>query len=80
MKILALILSILLISCAGIEYNGQTKIFKYWRIGDQKIEGLKVQVEKDKTIVTLNNQKAANDQINEILKIVRELVHKYPSF
>ena len=71
-------LVLFLFGCASIEYDAKTETFKYWRFGDQRIEGLKVAKDGERLKVGLDEQVARNEEIAEILKIVRELLQRIP--
>ena len=72
MKISILLFCILLIGCASIEYNAETKVLKYWRVGNQELQGLTIS--KGDIQVSLANQKADNEALDEILRITRKLL------
>jgi hypothetical protein len=62
----------LFISCASIEYNMETKTLKYWRVGNQELQGLTISAGAIQ--VSLDNQKSQDEEIREILTITRKLL------
>ena len=67
-------LMVFMMGCATIEYNATTGSFKYSRVGNQKIEGLKVKKDGGKLSVSIDETIATDEQLTEILKSVRELL------
>lgn len=78
MKSACLIVLLFLFGCASVKYDAGTGSFSYWRFGDQRIEGLKVAKDGEKIKVGLDEQVARNEEIAEILKIVRQLLERIP--
>jgi len=72
MKISILLFCILLIGCASIEYNAETKVLKYWRVGNQELQGLTIS--KGDIQVSLDSQESQNEALDEILTITRKLL------
>ena len=76
--IFLLIAAFLLSSCAYTEYNAKTQTVRYWRIGNQELQGLKVSKNNEVISMSLESQTADNEAIMEILRIIRQLAITMP--
>ena len=63
----------LLVGCAGIQYTPATGEIKYFRIGDQSVEGFDVVKTQDGLHVSLEKQKATGKAINDLVEAVKNL-------
>ena len=74
LRLLVCLLIFSLLGCSSISYNPETNSVTYMRLGNQELNGLKVIKAKDGTIeIHLEGQKATDESLQEILKIVRQL-------
>lgn len=74
-KLISLILiSLMFAGCSTISYGD----FTYTRWGDQKIQGLHVEKDGNKIIVTLESQQSEATALIEALKIISALTGPVP--
>ncbi|HUT81482.1 MAG TPA: hypothetical protein VMZ29_09805 [Candidatus Bathyarchaeia archaeon] len=75
--LISIIFSILLLSCSHVhvQVDPKTGIWTadYWRLGNQAMNGLEISKKGGDVIVGLDSQKATDESLQEILKIVRQL-------
>ena len=74
MKYFIILFSFIFLSCSTISYNPETNSVTYMRLGNQELNGLKVIKLTDGEIrIYLEGQKATDESLQEILKIVKQL-------
>jgi len=79
LRLLMCLLAFSFFACSSISYNPETNSVTYMRLGNQELNGLKVIKAKDGTIeIYLEGQKATDESLQEILKIVRQLAATVP--
>lgn len=59
-------------------FNPETGEFRYNRIGDQQIEGLHGKRTGEDFEISLGRQQADADQLNELIKLMTEVLTKIP--
>jgi len=63
-------LCLLFAGCASVSYNTETGEMKYIRVGDQQIEGLKINKTEKGTRVELAGQKSEANALSEAIQII----------
>ena len=76
-RVIVLFLAFALIGCSHVygTYDVETKkyTFAYWRLGSQELHGFRVTKTADGFEVSLDSQKADDESLQEVLRLVRHL-------
>ena len=72
-KLLLIMLCLFLFGCASVSFNPDTGEVRYFRIGDQKVNGFEM-VMKDGTKIKLKGQESQAEAMTEAIKTINRLV------